>query len=67
MKLYFILSKEDKEKLALIYEQLTGKKLKPPVRDKEIHLEARLEDTPEIARIMEQSPNYPLDSQGRGR
>lgn len=65
-KLYFILSEEDQEKLSQIYEQLTGRKLKPPKRDERlIHCEAKLESPREIAKIMEQTPNYPLDVQGR--
>jgi len=65
-KLYLILSEEDKEKLAQIYEQLTGRKFKPPARDKQtVHLEAKLEDAEEMEKIMKQAPNYAVDVQGR--
>jgi len=65
MKLYFMLTEENKGKLAQVYQQLTGRKLSPPARDKPIHLEAKLESPAELARIMEQAPNYVIEVQGR--
>jgi hypothetical protein len=65
MKLYFMLTEEDKEKLAQVYKNLTGKKLRPPERDKAIHLEGKIESPAEIAHLMEQAPNYPIEVQGR--
>ena len=58
-KLYYILNEENKEKLSQIYKNLTGKKLKPP--DKEVHLE----DAQEMQKIMEESPSYTIEAQGR--
>ena len=52
------LSKENKGKLAQIYEQLTGKKFKPPKKDKRaIHCETKMEDISEIDRLIRQKPN----------
>ena len=66
MKLWFMLTEENKEKLALVYKNLTGKKLRPPARDKQaIHCEVKIESPAEIAKLMQQSPNYPIDVQGR--
>jgi len=66
MKLWFMLTEEDKEKLAQVYKNLTGERLKPPARDKHvIHCEAVLESPAELVKIMEQVPNYPIDVQGR--
>jgi len=66
MKLWFMLTEEDKEKLAQVYKNLTGRKLSPPEREKRaVHLEAKLESPAEIAHLMEQAPNYPIDVQGR--
>jgi len=64
MKLWFMLTEEDKGKLVEVYKNLTGKKLRPPARDKQaIHCE--VESPVEIAKLMQQSPNYPIDAQGR--
>jgi hypothetical protein len=66
MKLYFMLTEEDKGKLAQVYQQLTGKRLTPPVRDKQVvHCETKIEELPELVKIMEQVPNYPIEVQGR--
>ena len=66
MKLWFMLTEEDKGKLSRCYEQLAGRKLKPPEREKRaIHLEAKIESPVEIAHLMEQAPNYVIDVQGR--
>jgi len=66
MKLYFMLTEEDKGKLAQVYQQLTGRKLRPPEREQRaIHLEAKLEEPGEMVKIMEESPNYPIEAQGR--
>jgi len=66
MKLWFMLTEEDKEKLAQIYKNLTGKNLRLPLQDKQaIHCETKLESLQDIAKLMQQSPNYPIDAQGR--
>jgi len=66
MKLYFMLTEENKGKLAQVYQQLTGKRLTPPARDKQvIHCEAKIEELPELVKIMEQAPNYVIEVQGR--
>ena len=66
MKLWFMLTEENKGKLSLVYEQLTGQKLKPPARDQRaVHLEAKLESPTELVKVMEQAPNYPIEVQGR--
>jgi hypothetical protein len=66
MELWFCLSEENKEKLAKVYENLTGRKFKPPERDKRvIHCETKLESLGEISKLMEQTPDYPLDMQRR--
>jgi hypothetical protein len=60
------LSERSRKDWPEIYERLTGRKWENPIKDKRaIHLEAKLEDTQEIARIMEQSPSYVVDVQGR--
>lgn len=66
MDLWFCLSKENKDKLARFYEENFGMKLVPPRRDRRaIHCEVKIEDTAEISRLMQESPNYSLDVQGR--
>jgi hypothetical protein len=66
MKLWFMLTEEDKEKLAQVYKNLTGKKLRPPVRDKQIvHYETKIESLPELGKLMKETQNYPIDVQGR--
>jgi hypothetical protein len=57
MKLYFMLTEEDKEKLAQVYKNLTGRRLAPPPRDKAILCETKIEDTEELAHLMEERPN----------
>jgi hypothetical protein len=66
-KLYFILSEENRKRLAQIYKDITdGKELKPPKKDKRaVHLEAKLESPEEMAEIMQESPPYSVDVQGR--
>jgi len=47
-----------KRVLAELYEQLTGRKLKPPKKDsRAIHCETRLEDLEEIDKLMREKPN----------
>jgi hypothetical protein len=59
-------TEEGNEKVVGIYEQFTGRKWVPPAKDKRaIHCETKIEDTAEIADLMKQKPNYPLDVQGR--
>ena len=59
MKLWFMLTEQDKVKLARFYEENFGKKLVLPVRDRHaIHLEAKLEDLEEIAELMKSKPHY---------
>ena len=57
-KVYYS-SEKNREALSQIYKNLTGKKLKPP--DREVHLE----DTQELEKLMQESPNYPIEAQGR--
>ena len=52
-KLYDIVSKENKDKLAKIFEQITGKKFKPPKRDKF----SGMESLSEISKLMREVPN----------
>ena len=61
MKLWETLSEENKENLARLYEQLTGKKFIPPKRKTE------MESSEELKKIMEEAPNYSVDVQGRER
>ena len=57
-----------KKVLAQIYEQLTGRKWRPPKQDmRAIKIEAKIEDIGEIAELMKQKPNYSIDAQGRKR
>jgi predicted enzyme related to lactoylglutathione lyase len=65
MKMWFMLTEEDKEKLARFYEQLTGMKLKPPKWDKPILCETKLEGIKEISELIKERSNYPIDVQGR--
>ena len=61
-----MLTEENKQKLSRCYEQLAGRKLKPPEREKRaIHLEAKMEGDAEISKLMQESPNYVIDVQGR--
>ena len=55
MKLWNTLSKENKDKLAQVYKQLTGKKFIPP----------KVENLREISKLMKEKPNYSVDSQER--
>jgi hypothetical protein len=60
------LSEKSKESWPEIYQRLTGRKWCAPEKDKRaIHLEVKIEDTAEIAKIMEERPNYVVDVQGR--
>ena len=51
MKLWELLSEENKEKLSRVYEQLTGKKLIPPKKD------IQIESLKELEKIMKDKPN----------
>jgi hypothetical protein len=65
MKLYF-LSKDNQEKLSLIYERLTGRKFTPPERETRfLKCEGKLEGPAEIAEIMKQKPPYVISEEGR--
>ena len=61
-----MLTEENKGKLAQVYKNLTGQKLRPPERDnRAIDCETKLEELPELVKIMEQAPNYVIEVQGR--
>ena len=67
-RLYFLLSEEKKEEWAKRYKKRFGKEFIPPTKDKRaIECETKIEDTTEIARIMEQKPGYSVDVQERER
>lgn len=67
MKLWDCTTEEGKKALAQVYEQLAGRKLRLPKRDKRaIYCEAKLEGLPEIDKFMRQKPNYTISKQGRG-
>ena len=56
-KLWDYLSKENKEKLALLYEYLSGVKFIPPERgDRAIQCEPKIESLEEIDKLMRQKP-----------
>jgi len=52
-KLWEMLSKENKEKLGLIYEKLTGKKWIPP---KQKSKDIQIENLAELSKIMKEKP-----------
>jgi len=64
--LWDILKPGDQEKLVYFYKQQFGMKFIPPKRgDRAIECDTKVEDLPELTRIMEQAPNYSVDVQGR--
>ncbi|MGA2669972.1 MAG: hypothetical protein ABSF21_00925 [Dehalococcoidia bacterium] len=66
-KLWDMLSPINKVNLAKVYKNLTGLDFVPPKDEdkRKIHVEAKLEAPEELERIMQQSPNYSVDVQGR--
>ena len=59
------LSEKGKANWAELYKQFMGKKWIPAKDKRGIECETKIEDTAEIARIMEQKPGYSVDVQGR--
>ena len=65
-KLWEILDKENREKLARIYEQLTGEKFKPPRRNsKHIVYPEKLKNLEDTDKIMREKPPYTISIKGR--
>jgi len=65
-KLWEILDKDSKEKLARIYEQLTGKKFKPPRRNSQhIRYPKNLKNLEDTDKIMRKKPPYTISVKGR--
>jgi len=66
--LWQILSNENRQKLAGFYEEKFGKQFLAPARhERAIQCETKLEDISEIDKLMRQTANYSIDSQGRER
>jgi hypothetical protein len=66
-KLWDSLSPISKVNLARVYKNLTGLDFVPPKgEDKRgIHCEVKIESLPELDKLMKETPNYPIDVQGR--
>jgi len=68
-RLYPLLSEEKKEEWAKRFKKRFGVEFIPPGKDerdvKAINLEAKMEDTAEMREIMEQAPNYSVESKER--
>jgi hypothetical protein len=60
------LSEQGKVNWLEIYQQFMGTEWTPTKDKRAIHLEAKIEDTAEIAELMKQKPDYSIDVQGRG-
>jgi len=55
-----------KRVLAELYEQLTGRKFKLPPKDgRGITCEVKIEDREQIANMMQEKPNYGIESASR--
>jgi len=60
------LSESSRPKWAELYKQFKGREWEKPLRDERaIQCVGKLEDTEEIKKIMKETPNYTIDSQGR--
>jgi len=59
------LSEKSRENWPEIYKKLTGKEWVPPQKGRTIQCETKIEELPEIDKIMREKPGYSVDVQGR--